>query len=147
MTDQPTGWGRKRWNSSNVERANAPFKNLFSKDNANQRPTIVCLCGSTRFGKAFADANLRETLAGRIVLTIGCNMRDDDLFAALDPEELRRIKLDLDELHKRKIDLADEILVLNVDGYVGSSTHSEIDYAVAHGKPVRWLEPSLAVMS
>lgn len=108
------------------------------------RPTIVCLCGSTRFGHAFADANLHETLAGRIVLTIGCNMRDDDLFAAIDPEELRRIKRDLDELHKRKIELADEILVLNVGGYVGDSTSSEIQHALALGKRIRWLVPEAA---
>jgi len=46
-----------------------------------------------------------------------------------------------DELHKRKIDLADEVFVLNIDGYIGDSTRSEIEYAVAHGKPVRYLEP------
>ena len=49
-------------------------------------------------------------------------------------------KIALDELHKRKIDVADEILVLNVGGYVGSSTQGEIEYANRHGKPVRWLE-------
>lgn len=103
------------------------------------RPTIVCLCGSTRFGKAFADANLRETLAGRIVLTIGCNMRDDDLFALIDPEEVRRIKIDLDALHKRKIELADEILVLNVNDYIGESTRGEVEHARRLNKRVRWL--------
>ena len=49
-------------------------------------------------------------------------------------------KLALDELHKRKIDLADEVFVLNVGGYIGSSTRSEIEYAEAHGKPVTYLE-------
>jgi hypothetical protein len=49
-------------------------------------------------------------------------------------------KIALDALHKRKIDLADEVLVLNVDGYIGESTRSEINYALAHGKPVRYLE-------
>ena len=43
-------------------------------------------------------------------------------------------------LHKQKIDMADEILVLNVGGYVGDSTRSEIEHAIARGKPVRWLE-------
>jgi hypothetical protein len=51
-----------------------------------------------------------------------------------------RDKFQLDELHKRKIDLADEVFVINVGGYIGSSTRSEIDYAVTHGKPVRYLE-------
>lgn len=86
------------------------------------RPIVVCLCGSTRFSHAFREANLRETLAGRIVLTIGCD------------------KAGLDELHKHKIEMADEILVLNVAGYIGDSTRSEIAHALAHGKPIRWLE-------
>ena len=104
-------------------------------------PRIVCLCGSTRFGDAFAKANLDETLAGRIVLSIGCNMRSDaELFALLADAERAEIKTKLDELHRRKIDLADEILVLNVGGYVGESTRGEIEYARAEGKPIRWLE-------
>ncbi len=105
-----------------------------------ERPVVVCLCGSTRFPQAFQEANLRETLAGRIVLSIGCNMRDDEVFAGMPEDELREIKLRLDDLHKRKIDLADEILVLNVGGYIGDSTRSEIEYARAHSKRVRWLE-------
>lgn len=105
-----------------------------------ERPTVVCLCGSTRFSEAFREANLRETLAGRIVLTIGCDMRSDaEIFADATPEDLARVKVDLDELHKRKIDLADEVLVLDVGGYVGESTRSETDYAVAHGKRIRYL--------
>ena len=103
-----------------------------------ERPTVVCLCGSTRFSHAFREANLRETLAGSIVLTIGCDMRTDaELFADLAPEAIERIKADLDELHKRKIDLADEILVLDVGGYIGDSTRSEIEYARGIGKTVR----------
>ena len=109
------------------------------------KPKVVCLCGSTRFGDAFARANLDETLAGRIVLTIGCNMKSDaDLFGHMSDAELQSVKIMLDELHKRKIDLADEILVLNVGGYIGDSTRSEIAYAVEHGKAVRWLEPVAA---
>jgi hypothetical protein len=104
------------------------------------KPVIVCLCGSTRFGEAFRQANLSETLAGRIVLTIGCNMRDDDIFANTPEDERTEIKIMLDELHKRKIDLSDEILVLNVGGYIGSSTKGEIEYARSHGKKIRWLE-------
>jgi hypothetical protein len=52
------------------------------------------------------------------------------------PEEKKK----LDELHKRKIDQADEVLVLNVGGYIGSSTQSEIDYAREKGKRIRYLE-------
>lgn len=103
------------------------------------RPVIVCLCGSTRFFEMFQEASLRETVAGKIVLSIGCNLRSDHQLWA-DPSERAVIKERLDELHKRKIDLADEVMVLNVGGYIGNSTHSEIEYAEAHGKPVRYLE-------
>jgi hypothetical protein len=102
-------------------------------------PRIVCLCGSTRFSDAFHEANLRETLAGNIVLSIGCDFRSDHdlaLVGTLTNED----KVRLDELHKRKIDLADEILVLNVLGYIGESTRSEINYALQEMKPIRWLE-------
>lgn len=111
-----------------------------------KRPTVVVLCGSTRFSDAFREANLRETLAGRIVLSIGCDMRSDaEVFADLTAGDIEKVKADLDELHKRKIDLADEVLVLNVGGYVGASTGSEVEYAQRLGKPVRWLEPSAPV--
>lgn len=105
-------------------------------------PEIVCLCGSTRFGEAFQAANLKETLAGKIVLSIGCNMKSDsEIFGHLPQAELDEIKIRLDELHKRKIDLSDEVLVLNVGGYIGDSTRSEIEYAEANHVPVRYLEP------
>src|ERR1051325_4274502 len=104
-------------------------------------PPIVCLCGSTRFSQAFQDANLRETLAGKIVLSIGCDMRSDaEIFGHLSEEELVAIKTKLDELHLRKIDLSNEILVLNVAGYIGESTAREITYAIEHHKVVRYLE-------
>lgn len=103
------------------------------------KPKIVCLCGSTRFGDTFKEVNLQETLAGHIVLSIGCNMRDDDLFHTMTDQEKAEVKSQLDWLHLRKIDLADEILVLNVGGYIGESTNREIEYAKSLGKPVRWL--------
>lgn len=109
-----------------------------------KRPKVVCLCGSTRFGEAFRKANFDETLAGRIVLTLGCDAKSDaELFADKSAAELKEIKSRLDELHLRKIDLADEILVLNVGGYVGESTSKEIQYAAFHGKKIRWLEQIL----
>lgn len=102
-------------------------------------PVMVCLCGSTRFSEAFHEANLRETLAGRIVLTIGCDFKSDaDL--ALAGELTIGDKQRLDQLHRRKIDLADEILVLNVGGYLGESTRAEIAYATRLGKRIRYLE-------
>ena len=106
-----------------------------------ERPTIVCLCGSTRFSKAFQDANLRETINGKIVLTIGCDLRSDtEVFGHMTIDEVTMIKNQLDELHLRKIDLADEVLILNVGGYIGESTARELAYARAHGKVIRFLE-------
>lgn len=99
-------------------------------------PTIVCLCGSTRFSEAYQEVNLRETLRGRIVLTVGCDFKSDSALGLSADDKSR-----LDELHKRKIDLADEVFVLNVGGYIGDSTRSEIAYAHEQGKPVRYLEP------
>ncbi len=104
-------------------------------------PTIVCLCGSTRFGEAFRQANLDETLAGKIVLSIGCDMKsDDEIFKNMSKEEFQNIKQKLDELHFRKIELADEVLILNVDGYIGESTGRELAYAYKLGKFVRYLK-------
>jgi len=100
-------------------------------------PTIVCLCGSTRFMDAFQQANLRETLAGRIVLSVGCDTKSDEMLSITAEQ-----KVALDALHKRKIDLADEILVVSDEtGYFGASTRSEIEYAKMTGKEVRWEEP------
>ncbi|WP_243398410.1 hypothetical protein [Deinococcus koreensis] len=106
-----------------------------------ERPAIVCLCGSVRFLEAFDAASLAETLAGRIVLSVGSHrQRDEDALAHLSAEAQREALSRLAGLHRAKIDLADEVLVINVSGYVGESTRAEIDYARAQGKRVRWLE-------
>lgn len=107
----------------------------------NPLPTIVCLCGSTRFWREFQAASLRETMAGRIVLSIGAaSGTDDEHFGNLPRDEYDRVKAMLDELHLRKIDMADEVLVLNVGNYIGESTARELAYAVAQGKRIRFLE-------
>lgn len=106
---------------------------------SEERPRIVCLCGSTRFMEAFQKAKFDETLAGKIVLTIGCDTKSDgELFKG---EEGAAIKVRLDALHMRKIDLADEVLILNVGGYIGESTRRELDYAEQSNKVIRYLEP------
>ena len=105
------------------------------------QPAVVCLCGSTRFGKAFEEATLRETLAGRIVLSIGSyTSSDDDLFTGLSPEERTAITQALAELHRHKIKMADEVLILNVGGYIGESTLSALQFALSLGRKVRYLE-------
>jgi hypothetical protein len=98
------------------------------------RAKIVCLCGSTKFKKAFEDANREESLKGHIVLTVAMFGHHEGL--NMDGNE----KQIFDELHMRKIDLADEILVLNVGGYIGESTNREIKYAKTISKPIRFIE-------
>lgn len=105
-------------------------------------PTIVCLCGSTKFGHIFNEANKQETLSGKIVLSIGCNLKsDEELFKDLKEYERVEIKRKLDNLHFRKIEIADEVLILNVGGYAGESTANELLYATKLEKTIRWWEP------
>lgn len=96
---------------------------------------VITLCGSTRFRDAFLEAQKRLTLEGNIVISVG-------LFGHSGDEEVWKpgTKEMLDDMHKRKIDMADEIYVINVGGYIGESTRSEIEYARAAGKGIRYLE-------
>ena len=103
-------------------------------------PTIVCLCGSTRFGDTYRREMLRETLAGRIVLTVGATTQSDQELLA-EGTITGDVKVALDVLHKQKIYVADEVLILNVGGYIGESTASEIEYAQSLRKVIRYLEP------
>ena len=95
-------------------------------------PKIVCLCGSTRFRRAYKEAFRQEEHAGNICLTVPC-FKDDPCCKT---EEERT---ELDRLHLHKIHLADEILVINPLGYIGESTRREIAHAEGLGKPVRYL--------
>lgn len=103
----------------------------------NMRPIIVCLCGSTKFKQEFITANFRETMAGRIVLSVGWFGHTDQAVYLPSKEEKRM----LDNLHLRKIDLADEVLIINVWGYIGDSTRREWQYAKKKLKLIRWLDP------
>jgi hypothetical protein len=95
---------------------------------------IVCLCGSTRFEKEFHEANKRETLDGKIVLTVG--FFGHSTGEVITPEQ----KYALDALHLTKINLAHEILVINPGGYIGDSTRNEIEHAARTAKKIRFLE-------
>ena len=97
---------------------------------------VITLCGSTRFKEQFLEAQKRLTLAGNIVISVG-------LFGHSGDEEVWTdgTKAMLDDMHKRKIDMADSIYVINVGGYIGESTLSEIEYAKKNGKVVQYLEP------
>ena len=96
---------------------------------------IVCLCGSTRFIDTFTEQYGRLTDEGKIVLSVGRVVPQSE--QALGSAR----KVALDELHLRKIDLCDRVLVLNVGGYVGTSTRREIAYAKERGKPIDLLYP------
>ena len=94
---------------------------------------IVCMCGSTKFKQAWIAENARLTGEGNIVLAVGLWGHHERKHPA--PE----VKVKLDDLHKRKIDLCDWVWVLDVDGYIGESTRSEIEYAKRLDKPIRYL--------
>ena len=97
---------------------------------------VITLCGSTRFKDDFERINRQLTLAGNIVISVGCFGHSGDIFT---DEQ----KVMLDDIHKRKIDLADAIYVINKDGYIGASTRSEIQYAKEHGKQIIFMEDDL----
>lgn len=97
---------------------------------------VITLCGSTRFKEDFERVNRELTLLGNIVISVGCFGHSGDSFN----EEQ---KVMLDDIHKRKIDMADAIYVINKDGYIGTSTRNEIQYAIRTGKQVIYMEDDL----
>lgn len=106
------------------------------------RPEIVTLCGSLRFGSIFHAVNLKETLAGNIVLSIGIDTKSDtDLMLA--GELTAEDKDKLDKLHLRKVEMADRIVMINglIGGvpYLGNSSILELEHARYLGKPIEWL--------
>lgn len=103
---------------------------------------VITLCGSTRFKDEFMEAQKRLTLEGNIVISVGLfgHAGDAEVWENMDEGALTKTKEMLDDMHKRKIDMADEIYVINVGGYIGSSTKSEIEYAKAAGKGILYLE-------
>lgn len=105
--------------------------------------SVVTLCGSTRFKDEFLMAQKRLTLEGNIVISVGLfgHSGDEEVWENMDEGTLTKTKMMLDDMHKRKIDMADSIFVINKGGYIGDSTKSEIEYAKAHGKLVNYLEP------
>ena len=111
------------------------FEEAGSLPSPQRKYPVITLCGSTRFKEQFLEAQKRLTLAGNIVISVGLfgHSGDDEVWTEGTKEML-------DDMHKRKIDMADGIYVINVGGYIGSSTRSEIDYALSHGKTVEYLE-------
>ncbi len=96
---------------------------------------VVTLCGSTKFKDDFMRVQKELTLQGYIVISVGLfgHSGDNEVW-------IEGTKEMLDDMHKRKIDMADEIYVINKNGYIGSSTRTEIEYAKSKGMPVRYME-------
>ena len=103
---------------------------------------VITLCGSTRFKDEFLKVQKDLTLKGNIVISVGLfgHSGDNEVWENMDEGTLTKTKEMLDDMHKRKIDMADEIFVINVNGYIGESTKSEIEYASKLGKKVNYLE-------
>ena len=104
---------------------------------------VITLCGSTKFKDEFLKVQKDLTLQGNIVISVGLfgHSGDNEVWENMDEGTLTKTKEMLDDMHKRKIDMADEIFVINVNGYIGESTKSEIEYAILIGKIVNYLEP------
>lgn len=101
------------------------------------KPKIICYCGSLRFIEAFKDAEYLSVIDGHIALMPCCMYVDIEREHGKDSDYKRKA----DEIHKRKIDICDEVFVININNYIGESTRSEIEYALKIGKHVKYLEP------
>lgn len=105
---------------------------------------VVCICGSTRFEQETKQKAEELTLAGEIVLMVNCWSKKDKLH---EPQNVMDevVKDMLDRIHKEKIRMSDYVFVMNVGGYWGKSTQSEIDYANKIGIPIKYLEPLMQI--
>ena len=103
---------------------------------------VITLCGSTKFKDEFLKAQKDLSLKGNIVISVGLfgHSGDFEVWENMDEGTITKTKEMLDDMHKRKIDMSDEIFVINVNGYIGDSTKSEIEYAIKTGKKVNYLE-------
>jgi len=110
------------------------------KGNKAVKPIIITLCGSTKFYKEFQIAYYQETTKGKIVLSVGFYPYTQKEIHGEEIGITKEQKIKLDELHKRKIDISDEVLILNVGGYIGKSTQHEIEYARKLNKKIIYLE-------
>jgi uncharacterized protein YkuJ len=93
---------------------------------------VITLCGSTKFKEQFEQANAFLTLQGNIVISVAFFEQSDGFEITEEQAEL------LGNLHFRKIDISDEIFVIDVEGYIGNSTKREIQYAEEKGKVIRY---------
>lgn len=137
---QPTRNNQQRELPMTHQPLRTPEQQLAAAKRGLGLPVVVAICGSTRFMEQMAAADLEETASKRIVVKPGCDLKKPHLLWA-DPDRAERLKEDLDELHRAKIRLADEVLV--VGDYIGDSTRSEVRYARALGLWVRFTHPGV----
>ena len=101
---------------------------------------VITLCGSTKFKDDFLAQQKRLTLEGNIVISVGLFGHADGDYKTVITDEVKEM---LDDIHKRNIDMSDAIFVIDVNGYIGSSTRSEIEYAKSTGKEIMYLSEYL----
>lgn len=113
------------------------------------RYKVITLCGSTRFKEDFLRVQKALTLEGNIVISVGLfgHSGDSEVWEGKEEGEWSSTKMMLDDMHLRKIDMADEIYVINRGGYIGESTRREIEYALTQGKKVNYMEKAPSVES
>ena len=97
------------------------------------KPKLICLCGSLRFKKIFGEVELSHVLNGYIVLTPCCMYVDAER-----TDSFMEHKSQFDKMHFAKIELADEVYIINENGYIGDSTRNELNYALSLHKPIKW---------
>jgi len=93
----------------------------------------ITLCGSTKFKTEFEVLNKQLTLEGNVVYSVAFFGHADKILLTHEQKEI------LDDIHKKKIENSDGIFVIDVEGYIGSSTQSEIDYAKHTNKFIKYL--------
>ena len=103
-------------------------------ENNKETYPVVVLCGSTRFKDEFEKVSRELTLSGYIVISLSVYSHYDNL--NLNKDQINM----LTNIQYQKIDMADEIYVINKYGYMGSGTIKEIEYAKSKGKVIRYME-------
>jgi len=102
-----------------------------------KQPNIITMCGSTRFKNEYLESTKWLTLTNNIIISVGLFGHSDGDNLTIDEKTM------LDNLHFRKIDLCNEIFIIDVDGYIGNSTKNEIEYATKNGKNIRYLSKEI----
>lgn len=129
-------------NNGFATKENIEKYSLRDKEYNENKYKVITLCGSTKFKDEFIKAQRELTLDGNIVISLSLfgHSGDSEVWENMDEGTSTKTKKMLDEMHRRKIDMSDEIFVINVGGYIGDSTKNEIEYAKRKGKIVKYLE-------